>query len=122
MFRFVVMMAVSVAILVGCVAVSGEGDECPDQGGCAASNNETVPDVVGRTPKEACRTLESSDYGGVIRTRGDTDGAGEARVVAQDPKPGVEGGYQQGVRLTVSGSIPRGDLSSASNCVLADRP
>lgn len=121
MFRFVVILGASVTILVGCVAVNGEGDGCPKQGGCASLNEEKVPDVVGQTPHEACRTLESRDYGGVIRTRV-SDGAGEARVAAQDPKPGFEGGHQQGVRLTLSGSISGDGLSSAPNCVLADPP
>lgn len=126
MLGFIVMLGASATILVGCVAVSGERDECPDQGGCVSSNDQAVPNVVGQTPREACRTLEARDYGGVIRTPGTADGTADGaagtRVVAQDPEPGVKGGHQQGVRLTVSGPVPEDALSSAPNCLPADRP
>ena len=103
-------------LLAGCDGSrTSSSGPCGDEGGCAARNEEPVPDVVGRGPDEACRILESRNYGGVLRA---SNGSRPALVTAQNPTPGFVGGYGQGVRLTVSGPVSLSDIPRGRNCTL----
>lgn len=119
---FAAMAAVGI-VVAGCGGATGE-DDCLDDGACSYPNDNPVPDVVGETPREACRILESKNYNGVIlRAKGGSNGSGPSHVVAQDPKAGFEGGRDgQGIRLTVSGSVSQDDPLLDRNCILATQP
>lgn len=93
--------------LTGAFFMDRDKEGCEAKGVCAPTNNSPVPDVVGKSVKDACQSLKKRGYAGGIFAEKVNGKIAPGHVLAQEPKDGYRGAKGQLVHLVVRNLSPR---------------